>query len=151
MLVIHEGRASMRAYAVDLRQRIVAAVERGSTHRVVAQQFSVSLRTVDRYLRLARAGAALTPRKRSGRSRHLTQPHLEQLLRQLEDDPSATLPIHQQRLAAATGLVVSPSTLSRAIARMGWTRKKGRWQPANVTPTHGLPGGAPSNASIPHD
>ena len=140
----------MRAYSIDLRQRIVSAVERGTPRRVVAEQFQVSLRTVERYLRLALQRGDLTPRRSPGRHRRFTAVHEAQLLQQLQYDPSATLRIHQQRLLEATGLLASGPTLSRAVARLGWTRKKGLWQPANATPTHGLPGGAPSNPSIPH-
>ena len=33
----------------------------------------------------------------------------------------------------ATGLLTSGPTLSRAVARLGWTRQEGRWQPASAT------------------
>lgn len=137
----------MRAYSIDLRQRIVDAVEDGIPPRLVAQQFRVSLRTVNRYLHLARTTGNLRPRTASGRQRFLTPDHEAHLLRLLHDDPAATLPQLCVRLAEATGLTVSRFTIARTITRLGWSRKKERWQPANATPRSGLSGNASSNAS----
>ena len=41
----------MRAYSVDLREHVVAAVEAGRRRVEVADVFGISLRTVERYLR----------------------------------------------------------------------------------------------------
>ena len=46
----------MRAYSLDLRQRIVAAVQGGQPKTAVADLFGVDVSTVDRYLSLAAAG-----------------------------------------------------------------------------------------------
>jgi len=40
----------MRAYSMDLRKRIVAAIDAGLTQSQAAERFEVSLRTVERYL-----------------------------------------------------------------------------------------------------
>jgi transposase len=40
--------------------------------------------------------------------------------------PDATLPAHAARLAAATGIVLSPSHLSRLLHRLGLSLKKSR-------------------------
>jgi transposase len=68
----------VRAYSMDLRERVVAAVDAGMTQSQVTARFGVSLRTVERYLARRRAiaslppesGRALTPggrRRRAGR------------------------------------------------------------------------------------
>ena len=41
---------TMRAYSVDLRERIVTAVQNGQTRQSVAQRFAVSPMTVRRYV-----------------------------------------------------------------------------------------------------
>ena len=87
----------MHAYSIDLRQRIVLAVERGPPRWVVAEQFQVSLRTVERYLHLAHHRGDLTRRHASGRQRRFLAVDDPQLLQQLQYDP-ATLCIHQHRL-----------------------------------------------------
>ena len=40
----------MRAYSMDLRERVVAAVDRGMTQEQAAATFGVSVNTVARYL-----------------------------------------------------------------------------------------------------
>lgn len=131
----------MRAYSLDLRQRIVGAINRGGSRTEVARQFEVAVRTVDRYVRQARETGDLTPRPLPGRPRRLSPTDEGQVIQLLREQPAATLPEYCERLAATTGTVVSPATMSRTIARLGWTRKKGQWQPGNATRTHGLPGG----------
>jgi len=49
----------MRAYSMDLRQRIVAAVDAGLPQSLAAERFGVSLRTVERYLARRRATGGL--------------------------------------------------------------------------------------------
>src|SRR5256885_9589183 len=47
--------AGVRAYSMDLRERIVAAVDEGMSQSRAAERFGVSLRTVERYLARRRA------------------------------------------------------------------------------------------------
>src|ERR671929_1667331 len=49
----------MRAYSMDLRERIVAAVDAGLTQAQAAERFGVSLRTVERYVARRRATGSL--------------------------------------------------------------------------------------------
>lgn len=131
----------MRAYSLDLRQRIVGAMEEGGSRAAVARQFQVAVRTVDRYVRRARETGDLAPRPLPGRPRRLSAADEVVLVQLLGEHPDATLPEYCQHLAAATGTLVSPATMSRTIARLGWTRKKGRWQLGNAMRRPGLPGG----------
>ena len=57
----------MRAYSVELRQKIVSAYESGhGTLDEVAETFEVGRRTVARFVSLARAGGSLWPKPRGG-------------------------------------------------------------------------------------
>src|SRR3712207_9357340 len=49
----------VRAYSMDLRARVVAAVDAGMTQSQAAARFGVSLRTVERYLARRRATGSL--------------------------------------------------------------------------------------------
>ena len=121
----------MKAYSLDLRERIVAAVVDQQLHPwVVAERFAVGLTTVKRYVRLAEADA-LTPKVPPGRSRtrRIRPEHDAALWAQLEAHDDATLAQHCQLWHTAHGIEVSTATMSRAITRLGWTRKKRRWQP----------------------
>jgi transposase len=131
----------MRAYSLELRQHIVRAVKAGHPKAEVAELFGVDRRTINRYLRLDAAGA-LSPRPIPGRPRAITADQQADLELQLRLHPADTLAEHCQRWAARHEATVSVATMSRMIARLGWTRKKGQWQPANVTTRPGLPGGA---------
>ena len=115
---------AMRAYSVDLRERIVAAVTAGEPHRTVAARFSVSLATVGNYLRLRRETGGLVPRPRPGGQPEIGPARYLALRAQLEADPDATLEQHCATWAAEQGYAVSVSTMWRTIGRLGWTRKK---------------------------
>jgi transposase len=115
----------MSAYSVDLRRRIVSAVEGGLSKAQAARTFCVSLSSVKRYVDKAEKGESLAPKKRPG-----SAPELDEKVRKLlEDDlrerPYLTLQDRCEYIEAMTGLSVSRSTMCRAIARIGPTRKKG--------------------------
>lgn len=116
----------MRPYGVDLREHILAAYGRGEgSIRDLAEQFGVAPRTVVNWLRLTRATGSVEPRPHGGGAQaKLTAERAEALLGLLRDDPDATLPQLAERLAQATGCVVDRSTIGRALATSGVTRKK---------------------------
>lgn len=111
-------------YDLALRERIVAAVRDGKTPLEAAQQFSVQLATVYRYLELDRLGTLDVVRKPSGRPFRVTAVHEAQLLKQLDEHGDATLVEHARMLEAATGLKVSFKTVDRAFSRLKITHKK---------------------------
>ena len=115
----------MKAYSLDLRERVVRAVAAGTPRAVAARAFGVGLATVERYVRRHRAGE-LAPRSSPGRPARIG-PDAEPALRaQLAAAPDASLAEHVERFAAERGVRVSVATMHRAIARLGWTRKKSR-------------------------
>ncbi len=125
----------MKAYSIDLRQRIVAAVERGMPRTQVAATFGVSLSTIKRLLARKRRNAddALASIPPPGRPRTIQPEHHAALWTQLEAHPDATIATHTDLWNAAQGAAVSQWTVGRAIRRLGWTRKKSRWQPPSAT------------------
>src|SRR3712207_8087191 len=60
----------VRAYSMDLRARVVAAVDAGMTQSQAAARFGVSLRTVERYLARRRGTGSLA----AGGQRHGPEP-----------------------------------------------------------------------------
>ena len=114
----------MRAYSRDLRERILAAVDAGEPHHCLAARFLVSRATVTRLVRLRRATGDVAPRPRPGQPARLGAALDAGLLPQLRARPDATIAEHGAAWAQATGQTVSPTTMRRAIARLGWTRKK---------------------------
>lgn len=130
----------MRAHGLELRQRIVDAVATGHPKAAVAQLFQVDRSTINDYLRRAAAND-LAPRVSPGRPPCIDPSQDADLERQLTLHPAATLAEHCALWETRTGVGMDPSTMSRHIARIGWTRKKGRWQPASGMRSRGLPGG----------
>ena len=116
----------MKAYSMDLRQRIVAAVDAGTPRAEVARTFRVSLATLKRYLKQRRETGTLAPRTSPGRPAEIPPAQHEALRAQLAAHPDATLAQHCQRWQADQQATVSVSAMQRAIARVGWSRKKRR-------------------------
>jgi transposase len=116
----------MKAYSRDLRERILAAVDAGEAHHRVAARFHVSRATVTRLVRLRRATGDLAPRPRLGQPARRGAALDAGLRPQWPPHPDATLAEHCAAWEQATGQAVSPSTIRRALVRLGWTRKKRR-------------------------
>ena len=114
----------MKPYSVDLRERVLAAVDRGTPRAEVCAAFAVSEPTVRRWLRRRRetGGVAPTvPRNRPAPKGSALRAWLPERLGVASD---ATLSELVRDFAAESGVAVSTATVSRAITRLGWTRKK---------------------------
>jgi transposase len=109
--------ARVRAYSMDLRERVVAAVDAGMTQAQAAARFGVSLRTVERYLARRRATGSLAATEQ----RHGPEPTVRRRLQawlpaRLAAAADATLAEHLAAFVAAGGAPVSLSAMPRAIA-----------------------------------
>jgi transposase len=116
----------MRPYSVDLGVRVVEAVEGGMARTEVARVFAVSLPTIKRWLRRRRETGALAPKPVPGPRAVKTAGLPAVLPERLATRPDATLEEHCAWWGETSGHEVSRATLSRAIAALGWTRKKSR-------------------------
>ena len=125
----------MRAYSMDLRERVVAAVDRGTPTKEIVRTLGVSEPTIRRYLRLRRETASVAPKPPPKRPFSIAQSveHKRALWKQLEEHDDATLEKHCQLWEIKQEAKVSISTMSRAIGRLGWTLKKRVWVPPNET------------------
>ena len=108
----------IRGYSVDLRTRIVALAVTGVSSQAVADQFSVNVSTVQRYLQKQRLGTLQLIPISPGRPPLLTAIHEAQLLKQVETHAHATLVEHANMLEAATGLKISSKSVDRAFTRL---------------------------------
>jgi transposase len=130
--VSHYG--PMDAYSEDLRQKIVQALQqRRMTKSEAARTFGVSLSSVKRYAKAAREGRSLSPGKAPGNRPLLDEKARRLLEADLEERPFAKLKDRREYLEKVAGVSVSESTLSRALRKMGFGRKKGRWVPVSET------------------
>jgi len=123
----------MNAYSEDLRKKIVEALARGSTKSGAARSFGVSRSSVKRYAKLAEQGRPLAPKRRPGSRPKMDERARRLLEADLEERPAATLPERREFLRQAAGVRVSDSTVSRMLRRLGWSRKKDRWERRSAT------------------
>src|SRR5579884_1471577 len=130
----------MKAYSTDLRERVVRAVEEGRSREEIIHLFGVSRATIKRYAKQQRETGNLAPKPIPGRPATKGDALRADLWSQLEEHRDATLEEHCQMWEETHGQQVSPATMSRAISDLGWTRKKSRWWPANVTKRREQPG-----------
>jgi transposase len=121
----------MRTISLDLRQRILAAYDKGrDTRQEVARRFEVSLGLVKKLLQQRRRTGNIAPRHRfSGRKPIILPVHQSQMRRLLADKPDLTLP----ELRQATGLRCTLPAIHYALKAMDLTYKKRHSAPANKT------------------
>jgi transposase len=118
----------MDAYSEDLRQKIVEGVQQQRMSKSeAARAFGVSLSSVKRYVKAACEGRSLSPGKAPGKKRLLDEKARRLLEADVEARPFAKLADRREYLLQVAGVSVSESTLSRALRKMGFGRKKGRW------------------------
>ena len=130
----------MKAYSQDLRQRVLRAVDAGQTQAEIAKTFAVSVATIKRYLKQRRETGHVQPKAIPGRPAKKRAVLRANLRAQLEAHPDATREEHCRLFQAAHGIEVSTASISRAITRLGWTRKKRHWWPVNGMKQRGQPG-----------
>jgi transposase len=116
----------MRPFSSDLRERIVAAVERGEhSLRALARLFAVDLSTIVRLLQRYRHTGSVQPKPHAGGAAPLLDAKAEaRLLDLVREDSDATLAELRDRL----GIPCSLMTIARALHRHRITRKKKTYQ-----------------------
>lgn len=116
----------MKAYSEDLRERVVRAVAIGTPRDEVAATFAVSVPTIERWLRLKRETGRLAPKPVPGPVAVKTEAVMAALPARLVEHADATLAEQCCWWSEASGVTVSTATMSRALTRLGWSRKKSR-------------------------
>jgi transposase len=134
----------MKAYSIDLRQRVLKDLDDGMTTSVVAKKFSVSEAWVRRLKQRRAATGEIAPRQQ----RHGPAPawvtHADAIREAVRQAPDATLAEYRQRFH----LPLSKSTLARALVALGLTRKKshsGRASRTGPTSRSSATSGVPSS------
>jgi transposase len=114
----------MKPYSEDLRWRVVRAVVIGTPREDVARQFAVSVATITRWLRLKRETGDLAPKPVPGPTAIKTDALVAALPERLAARADATLEEQCAWWRGVSGVEVSTATMSRALMRLGCTRKK---------------------------
>ncbi len=116
----------MAAYSLDLRERIVEAVERqAGSKREIARLFGVHESFLYKLLRQKRERGDVAPLPHGGgASAKLTAEHWQQVARWIEATPDATLAEFQDQVQSKLRVRVGLSTVGWGVERLGVTRKK---------------------------
>ena len=112
-----------KPYSEDLRARVVAAIEAGATRPEVADQYSVSLSSVGRFVRLDRETGSVSAAKFGGYKEFALAGH-EALVRQLvAKQPDITLAELVTQLAKKK-ITIGKSSVSRFLHHLKLSFKK---------------------------
>lgn len=136
------------AYSLDLRKRVLAAIERGMDVKEAASTFQVGRSTILRWRAQQRATGTVAARTSPGRTRLIDVSAEADLRAQLEQQPDATLAEHVAEWTASEHPPLSLATMARAIARVGWTRKKRLSTPVSRTSKHARPTASVSRSEM---
>jgi transposase len=132
----------MRAYSVDLREKIVdAVIQRAMSKEEAARTFGVGVSSVKRYVKKVEKGESLSAKKAPGKERKLNQSGMKLLEEDLHARPAVAYKERAEFLQRLLGVRVSKSTICRMIKHLGYTRKKDRWVRARETSGSEPPGG----------
>jgi len=121
--------------SIDLRQRLVSAVDGGMSRRSAAARFGVAVSTAIKWVDQWRRTGDVRPRPQGGdyRSQRI-EAHAGEILALIEARPDITLGEIALHLDETHGLRVAQSAVWRLLDRHGITFKKNRARQRTATP-----------------
>lgn len=121
----------MKAYSLDLRQKIVTAYAQGDrSQRQLAQQFGVALSFIEKLLKQQRETGSIAPKVRTKQTpTKLNDEQLQVLAQLVGAQNDATLDELRYQLKQKTGVLIGRSTVDRMLTKLNLTVKK-------TTPSH---------------
>lgn len=125
----------MKAYSLDLRQKIVDAYAEGKiSQRQLAKQFRVALSFIEKLLKQHRETGSIAPKVRTEQTpTKLTSEQLTVLSSIVEANNDATLDELRYQLAQQTGVLIGRSTVDRMVKKLNLSVKKKRYTPTKNT------------------
>ncbi len=121
-----------RPLSLDLRERIIGAVEGGLSRRAAAERFQISVSCAIKLMRRWKETSSASPGTMGGHKAFALAGH-EELVRELcEAEPDITLDELHARLMARR-VKVGRTSVHRFLKALGLTRKKRRFMPQNKT------------------
>ena len=138
----------------DLRGRVIAAVEAGSSRRAAAERFGVAAASAVRRVSAFRTTGATAAKPKGGDLRsHRIEAFRDVILGAIEAQKDATLVDLAAMLDREHGALFAPSTVHRFLVRHRITLKESRRTPANRSARTwrgvGRPGSTASLTSTP--
>jgi len=116
-----------RALSIDLRERLISAVEGGQSRRAAAERFGVAASTAIKWVDRWRRTGHVRPRPQGGDKRSQSiEAHAREILALVGERPDISLAEIAVYLDEMHGLRVALSTVWRLLDRHGMTFKKNR-------------------------
>jgi transposase len=113
-----------KPYSMDLRKRVVAAIEGGESTHQAAARFSIGIATAGVWARLKRATGDVRPAKQGKPRGAVLDAHAEFILGALAEAPDTTLDEMVERLRRERGVTVVRTAVWKFLDRHGQTHKK---------------------------
>jgi transposase len=129
-----------KTLSVDLRSRVIAAVEGGLSCHAAAAQFQIGIATAVRWVSVFRQTGAVSPKPKGGDTRsHRIEAYQTVILDAIQAQKDITLVELSELLRLDHGAAFAPSTLGRFLKRHAITFKKNRTRQRAGTPRRGSP------------
>lgn len=125
----------VKAYSIDLRKRVLAAVLAGETSRSVASRFDVAVSSVVKWHQRYRATGSVAPSQPGGRRKFILDPHRDYIL----DAVATTSHLSVRRLQAMLaerGMRVSHHAIWQFLRRENLSFKKNTVRNGAGAPRH---------------
>jgi transposase len=113
-----------KPYSMDLRERVVGALEGGMSTRRAAALFSIGIATAGAWGRRKRALGNICPSKQGKPKGSVLDGHAEFILDRLAEEPDTTLDEMVELLRDQRGIVVVRTAIWKFLDRRGLTHKK---------------------------
>ena len=110
--------------SLDLRRRIVRAVEHGSSIREAARRFAVSPSMAIKLMQRVRATGSPAPARAGGHRRPLLRAYEGELAALVAATPDTTLAELQAEIQRLAGLRAGLTTIHNTLRRLGLRHKK---------------------------
>ncbi len=124
--------STMKAYSLDLRQKIVETYAEGNiSQRQLAKQFRVALSFIEKLLKQHRETGSNAPKVRTQQTPTKLRPEQLMVLGSIvEANKDATLDELRYQLAQQTGVLIGRSTVDRMVKKLNLSVKKNaaRWR-----------------------
>jgi transposase len=123
----------VKAYSQDLRERVMSAVDEGTSVGAAAPLFRVSISYIYKALGRRRATGETTARRSGGAPKPKLAEHGEALRQRIAEHSDATLAELQSWLSAERQVTVSVGCLWNTLNRLGLPLKKSHNGPPSRT------------------